>query len=211
MAQGQHDGHLGAVYGAKAPDEVARAYDAWADTYDTEMRAAGYRHPAIALALLARHLPRGARPLLDAGAGTGMAGEWLALLGWPEVEALDLSPGMLAVAAQKGVYTRLHQLALGGPLPFADGHFAGIVSTGVFTTGHVGAEALPELIRICAPGGVIVMTVKTTLWDSGFRAALQAQEKAGRLTLVEVTAPYVSMPGDPATVPSLACVARIAA
>lgn len=205
MATGQHDGHLGAVYGAQAPDEVAAAYDAWADSYEAEMRAAGYRHPAIALALLARYLPRGARPLLDAGAGTGLAGEWLGLLGWPEVEALDLSAGMLAVAARKGVYTRLHRLALGGPLPFPDGHFPGIVSTGVFTTGHVGPEALPELIRICVPGGVIVMTVKTTLWDGGFRAALEGD---ARLTLAEVTAPYVSMPGEAGTVPSLACVIR---
>lgn len=52
---------------------------------------------------------------------------------------------------------------------------------------------------------------KTALRGSRLRAARQAQEKAGRRTLVEVTAPCVSMPGDPATVPSLACVARIAA
>lgn len=205
MASGKHDGHLGAVYGAKAPDEVAAVYDAWAATYDAEMAAAGYRHPSIGLALLARHAARGVGPVLDAGCGTGLLGDWLGILGFAPVEGLDLSAGMLAVARAKGSYAALHQLALGQNLPFADGAFAAVISTGVFTTGHVGAEALPELIRITRPGGPIVLTVKTTLWDTGFADALQA---APGVEVVEVTAPYVSMPGEAGTVPSLAVVAR---
>ncbi len=199
---GEHDGHLGAVYAARSTDEVAAGYDAWADSYEDEMRRAGYRHPAIGVALLARHLERGAAPVLDAGCGTGLAGEWLGLLGWPRVEGLDISEGMLARARAKGVYAGFTRAALGTPLPWADGHFAGVISTGVFTTGHVGPEGLPELIRITRHGGVLVLTVKLPLWQEGFEAALRGA--AGRL--VEVTEPYISMPGDPATVPSLACV-----
>jgi predicted TPR repeat methyltransferase len=200
MAAGRHDGHLGAVYDADAPERVAAVYDRWADTYDEEMARVGYRHPAIGLALLARHAPRGG-PVLDAGCGTGLLGDWLGILGFAPVEGLDLSEGMLAVALAKGSYARLHQLALGGPLPFEDGHFAGVISTGVFTTGHVGAEGLPELARITRPGGAIVLTVKTTLWDQGFRESLLAHPG---LSIVERTDPYVSMPGEPGTVPSLA-------
>lgn len=200
-----HDGHLGAVYDAKAPDEVAAAYDAWAEGYDAEMAKAGYRHPTIGLALLARHLPRGAAPILDAGVGTGLAGAWYGILGWPEVWGVDISEGMLGVAARKGTYARLSRAVLGEPLAFADGQFAAVISTGVFTTGHVGAEALPELIRITAPGGVIVLTVKGTLWDGGFEAALMAQP----VELLELTAPYVSMPGDAATTPSRAVALRL--
>ena len=209
MAEGDHDGALGAVYGAKGPEEVAALYDGWAEHYDADMATAGYRHPAICLALLARHLPRGAAPLLDAGAGTGLVGEWLGIVGYPEVEALDISEGMLARASVKGVYSALHRLALGGPLPFADGHFAGIVSAGVFTTGHVGVEALPELIRICRPGGVIVLTVKNTLWEDSFAARLAELEAQGVLSRVEETAPYVSMPGETGTVPSRGVVLRV--
>lgn len=202
MADGHHEGALGQVYGAKAPEEVAALYDRWADTYDAEMAAAGYRHPSIALALLARHLPRGATPVLDAGCGTGLVGEWLGIVGYPEIEGLDLSTGMLERAKAKGAYARLHNLALGGPLPFADGHFAGIVSAGVFTTGHVGAEGLDELIRICRPGGTIVLTVKNTLWEDGFAARVAELEAKGVVTRVEETEPYVSMPGETGTVPS---------
>jgi predicted TPR repeat methyltransferase len=208
MTASEHSGALGAVYDAKTPEEVAALYDGWAATYDAEMAAAGYRHPSICLALLARHLPRGAAPVLDAGAGTGLIGEWLGILGYHHVEALDLSEGMLAVAAAKGAYKALHNLALGGTLPFADGHFAGIVSAGVFTTGHVGAEGLPELIRICRPGGVIVLTVKTTLWEAGFAKAVAAHAAAGRIAVAEETTPYVSMPGETGTIPSLAVVLK---
>jgi ubiquinone/menaquinone biosynthesis C-methylase UbiE len=209
MADSTHDGHLGAVYAATAPNEVAAAYDKWAETYEDEMRKAGYRHPSVALALLTRHLPRGAGPILDAGAGTGMVGEWMGIVGYPVVEALDISSGMLAVAARKGVYSQLHNVALGGALPFADRQYAAILCTGVFTTGHVGAEALAELVRITQPGGIIVATVKGTVWEGGFAAEIDRLTRAGLLTLIEETAPYISMPGEAATSPSRAIVLRL--
>lgn len=209
MADQQQGGHLGQVYDARTPGQVAALYDAWATTYDAEMAQAGYRHPSVGLALLARYLPRGASPVLDAGAGTGLLGDWLGIIGYPQVEALDISEGMLAVARAKGSYAALHCLALGGDLPFAGGHFAGIISTGVFTTGHVGAEALAELVRICRTDGVIVLTVKDSVWDSGFSDRLSELAADGAVEIVEQTAPYVSMPGVAGTSPGRAVVLRV--
>lgn len=206
MANGKHSGALGAVYDAKAPAEVAALYDGWAETYDAEMAVAGYRHPSICLALLSRHLKPGSGPILDAGAGTGVLGAWLGIMGYAQVEGLDISPGMLAVAARKGGYAKLHNLALGSTLPFADGYFAGIVSAGVFTTGHVGPEGLDELVRICRSGGVLVLTVKDTLWKGGFSQRIS--ELAETLQVAEDTGPYVSMPGEIGTTPSRAVVLR---
>jgi ubiquinone/menaquinone biosynthesis C-methylase UbiE len=205
----QHAGHLGDVYAAKDTDAVARLYDAWSESYDAEMAKFGYRHPSICLALLSRHLPKGAAPLLDAGAGTGLIGEWLSIMGYDTVEALDVSPGMLAVAQKKGCYKALHHLALGRDLPFADGAYAGIVAAGVFTTGHVGPEGLDELVRICRKGGVIVLTVKGTLWDNHFRSYTDELVLAKRVSVVEITVPYVSMPWEAATTPSLGLVLRV--
>ena len=210
MTDPKHDGHLASVYAATDPAEVAAAYDKWAQTYDAEMAQAGYRHPSVCLALLARYLPRGAGPLLDAGVGTGMIGDWLGIVGYPDIEGLDISEGMLAVAARKGNYRALHRAVLGQVLPFTDGYFAGVVSTGVFTTGHVGAEALPELLRICRAGGVMVITVKDTVWQGGFAAALATLQDAGRVEMLEETAPYVSMPGEVGTVPGRCVAVRIA-
>lgn len=200
---------LDAVYGAKGRTEIAETYDAWAKSYDAVMAQLGYRHPAICLALLTRHLPKESGPVLDAGAGTGLVGEWLRIVGYPSVEALDISPGMLEVARSKGVYTLLHEAALGGPLPFEDGHFAAAISAGVFTTGHVGAEGLDELIRIVRSRGVLVLTVKDELWDDGFEARVRELESEGSATLLEETPSYVSMPGRPDTVPSRGVVLAI--
>ena len=206
MGDGKHDGHLGGAYDATSPQEVAALYDRWAQSYDGDMAIAGYRHPTICLALIARHLPRGAGPVLDAGAGTGLIGEWLRIVGYGPLEALDISQGMLDVARAKGLYDAYHCLALGSALPFADGSYAGIVSSGVFTTGHVGPNGLDELVRITRPGGVLVLTVKTTLWADGIEARIAQFEAEGHVRRLEQTAPYVSMPGETGTIPSLAVV-----
>lgn len=202
-------GQLSAVYSASTRDDVAKVYDEWAQTYDRDMGEAGYRHPSICLALVARYVPRGATPILDAGAGTGIIGEWLRMIGYPHLEALDISEGMLAVAAQKKVYAAFHYEALGAPLSLPDNHFAAVVSTGVFTSGHVGAEGLDELIRTTRPGGVIVLTVKDAVWNSGFKARLDHLAGEGRIVMVEETEPYVSMPGEAGTTPSRAIVFRV--
>ena len=99
------ESRLEAVYGATSPEELSAAYDQWADSYDSDMAEVGYRHPAVALGLLARYLPTGSAPILDAGAGTGLVGELLGTLGYPEIDALDASPGMLEIARSKNTPT----------------------------------------------------------------------------------------------------------
>jgi predicted TPR repeat methyltransferase len=198
---------LDAVYAARSGAEVARTYDAWAATYDAEMAALGYRHPTICLALLARHLPPGG-PVLDAGAGTGLIGEWLRLTGYAPVEGVDLSPGMLAVAAGKGAYDRLEEGDLTRRLPFEDSRYSGAVCSGVFTTGHVGAEGLDELLRVVRPGGVLVLTVKDITWDGGFAARVAELEAAGIVATLDATPSYSSMPGRAGNAPSRTVVLR---
>lgn len=202
------ESHLQAAYAARSPSDVAQTYDQWAASYDEDMARAGYQHPAICVALLARHVPRATSPILDAGAGTGLVGRWLGMLGYPHVEALDASRGMLQVARAKNVYRELHYGVLGEPLPFDDGRFAAIVSAGVFTTGHVGVEALDELLRVLQPGGVVVCTVKESLWDESFAARIDQAAVDGALAVVETTPRYVSMPRDAAATPGLCVVLR---
>jgi ubiquinone/menaquinone biosynthesis C-methylase UbiE len=205
----KHEGFLGAVYDAKGTADVAALYDRWAETYDAEMEEAGYQHPQACVALFARHVMRGSAPILDAGAGTGLMGQWLQTLGYPEVEALDISEGMLEIARKKNLYSAYHRLALGGPLPFGDGAYAGVISSGVFTSGHVGPEGLDELLRICCPGGAVVMTVKCRLWEDGFSARVDEFVRRGVIEIAEVTEPYISMPGEAATTPSLGVALRV--
>ncbi|WMS44602.1 methyltransferase domain-containing protein [Acuticoccus sp. MNP-M23] len=200
---------LDVVYAASSPKDVAERYDAWAKRYDVEMASLGYRHPTICLAMLTRHLPKGAGPVLDAGAGTGLLGEWMAIAGYDAAEALDISEGMLEVARSKGVYQACRYGVMGETLPFEDNHFGAVVSAGVFTTGHVGAEGFAELVRITRSGGVLVITVKDTLWDGDVGASIVAMAKDGIWDILEETPSYVSMPGRPDTVPSRAVVLKV--
>ena len=90
---------------------------------------------------------------------------------------LDASEGMLEIARSKNVYRELHHAFLGQPLPFDTGRYAAAVSTGVFTAGHVGIEGLSELFRVVRPGGLVVLSVKMTIWDDGFEEYLKRADK----------------------------------
>lgn len=182
---------LDRVYAAATPGELADAYAAWAATYDRETAELGYCLPFLIPGWLARHLPAGAGPVLDAGCGTGLTGPCLRALGYDAVEGLDMSADMLAIAESRGAYGVLKQGMLGETLPWPDGHFAAFVSAGVFTAGHAPAAGLRDLVRITRPGGLAVFTVRDRLLDTaGFRALFSELAAAGRWRPVEESPPY---------------------
>ena len=200
---------LDAVYAATSAAEIARTYDAWAATYDAEMAALGYRHPTICLALLARHLPPGG-PVLDAGAGTGLLGEWLKLTGYAPVEAVDLSPGMLAVAAAKGVYDRLEQGDLDRAPPLRGRPLRRLRSAPASSPPATSApRASTSSSASLRPGGVLVLTVKDKTWDGGLRRPRRRPgRREGRVARLDATPSYSSMPGRPGNAPSRVVVLR---
>jgi len=182
---------LDMVYAAETETQLAAAYAAWANGYDMETAALGYGLPFVIAAWVARHVPKGEGPLLDAGCGTGLSGPYFQALGYGSIEGLDLSEEMLDLARARGGYTVLTQAALGGPLPWADGHFAAVFSTGVFTAGHAPATSLDELVRITRPGGFVIFTVRDVVLEAGgFRAKFAELEAAGRWRPVEESQPF---------------------
>ena len=54
-----------------------------------------------------------------------------------------------------------------------------------------------------------MITVKDTVWQGGFAAAVESLEASGRAALIEQTQPYVSMPGEAGTSPGRAVVLRV--
>ena len=161
------------------------------------MSGAGYRHPAMVAAMFARHQPPGDAPLLDAGAGTGIMGEILTALGYPNLHGLDASEGMLARAAAKNIYRDLRPGLLGQALDYADDHFAGCVASGVFTQGHAPLDGLDEIIRVVRPGGHIVFSISRTYLGEVFEAKARALEGAGKWRRADASERYDSAPlGD---------------
>ena len=68
-----------------------------------------------------------------------------------------------------------------------------IVSSGVFTHGHVGGEAFAELCRLTAPGGVIAVTQRLDLVDA-FAPHVEALSRASRWDELERSTPELLHP-----------------
>ena len=184
------DGHarqmLERAYALKDAGEARALYREWAQGYDKAMlEGLGYVTPARTAQLLAAYLPRCEARVLDVGAGTGLAGVELARLGFTQVDALDFSAQMLAVAGSRGVYETLVEADLMQPLPLAGNLFDAMICTGTFTHAHVGADCLPELFRVLKPGGLFACTVHKDVWvEAGFAEMTDAMALGGTLAVL---------------------------
>jgi predicted TPR repeat methyltransferase len=183
------------VYGAKSNAELRAIYDDWAGRYDADLQAFGYSYPPPIAGLVARYVTARDAPILDAGAGTGLVGEVLSILGYTHLTGIDLSDGMLAVARARGVYAELKNQTLGERLDFASDRFAAVVSAGVLTTGHAPPSCFDELIRITRAGGHLIFTLTMAVYeDGGFKPKLEALAAQGLWREIETTPTWCALP-----------------
>ena len=72
------------VFTATTRDELARAYDGWAATYDAtvenELAGRGVNEPVVELMAVLKKVVSTCEKVLDVGAGTGAAGPLLSLI-----------------------------------------------------------------------------------------------------------------------------------
>ena len=172
----QETPRLGSAYALEGVEQVKTLYRDWATTYDADfIERMGYAMPRIVAEVFIR--VGGVGPVLDVGCGSGAVGVELA--GY-RIDGLDLSPEMLAVAVEKGVYTRLIEGDLLKVLPLDSGGYRGIISAGTFTHGHVGPEALDELVRVSAPGATFCLGINAEHFEThGFATKFTALRDSG--------------------------------
>ena len=197
---------LNAAYALETPDDNRRLYARWAEDYDSEFAAAeAYALPqATAMAFVEAG---GAGPVLDVGAGTGLCALALTQAGVGPIDGVDISPEMLDVANDKGVYRRLIEADLFKGVPAANGAYAGVVSSGTFTHGHVGPEVLDELLRLAAPGAWFALSINGAHFEAhGFAEALDALMPQ----ITDLSLPEVRIYGADARGPHKDDMARIA-
>ncbi|MEL7100274.1 MAG: class I SAM-dependent methyltransferase [Pseudomonadota bacterium] len=167
------DPDLASAYALQSADDNRALYARWADSYDTGFVAEN--DYVLHLAVAEAFAEAGRGPVLDIGAGTGVCGAALHALGCGPVDATDLSHEMLEQAGRKGVYRTLFPGDILKGLEVPTGSYAGIVSSGTFTHGHVGPDALDEVVRLLAPAGVAVLSVNSAHFEAqGFAAKLEA-------------------------------------
>lgn len=173
---------LKGALGLNGPEACLAYYRDWAASYDSGFASdMQYLLPAhVAAAFVGTGAPG---PVLDVGAGTGLLAERLREMGFAdEIDAADFSPEMLARAREKRLYSGLFQADITRPLTLPR-RYAGIVSSGTFTAGHVGPEALPHLLDVALPGAQFALSINRRVWSSaGFDRALAGLAAAGRIT-----------------------------
>ena len=187
------------VYSSQNEEELEERYDQWAEEYDADLESDfGWISPQRTSEFLAKHVAKEGS-ILDAGAGTGLVGECLHEMGYRNMVAMDLSQGMLDVAARKNIYQSCDQMTMGETLGYETDQFDASVIVGVFTQGHAPAGSIDELVRVVKSGGHIVFSLRTdTYRENGFKDKMDSLETAGLWNLVEVSEEFQPLPkGEP--------------
>lgn len=147
------------AYAVQSPEDNRALYRDWAESYESDFAIS---HGWICyLAVAGLFVERVAAlnitepgSVLDVGCGTGVVGVELQQQSFTSIDGIDISPEMLELARAKGCYRQLIEADVSQPLAIEDDAYAGVVSAGTFTHGHLGPGPIAELIRVGRPGAV---------------------------------------------------------
>lgn len=171
-------------------------YSEWAETYDEELGGRGYAMPARCRAAFATHVPDRSTAVIDLGCGTGLLGRELADLGFATLDGIDYSPEMIEQARAIGIYRELWTADLNEPLDIADGTYGAVAAMGVFSFGHVYADALDEMCRIITPGGKLIIGVNEVFVNDGTLVPKLEQLAASGVVTLDVREYGAHMPAS---------------
>ncbi len=184
---------LDGAYALETPEDNRRLYRDWAKDYDQDFAArSGYRFARlIARAYLTAG---GTWPALDVGCGTGLIGADLPA--GAIIDGVDISAEMLAVARDKGLYRALIEADLTARPNLGTGGYAGLLSAGTFTHGHVGPEVLAQLLDAITIGGVVAISSHSAYFAStNFQGHLDDLQRAGRICAPKMAEERIYQPG----------------
>lgn len=180
------------AYAVDGPEANRKLYASWAATYESVFLAENdyeyHQHVAAAFCGDEDGVERLNGPVLDVGCGTGVVGAELARLGVPVIDGIDISPEMLAQAAVKThegrpTYRQLFEADLTGRLELDNDTYAGVVSAGAFTHGHLGPESVAELLRVARPGARCSLGINSAHFaEAGFGDWLARRSSDGEIT-----------------------------
>ena len=182
------------AYSVETPDDSRNLYRRWASTYDEDfVDASGYvYHDNVVHAFLDAGGAAGG-VIADVGSGTGVVGVALGNLGVGNIDGLDISPEMIEVAHAKQTvhgtpaYRNLIEADLTVGVPVEDDTYHGIISTGVFTHGHLGPDALGEIVRIAAPTALCAIGINEHFYEEHrFDGWFADAAKSGKINVPEL-------------------------
>ena len=185
MADNEKKRFLDKAYTVKSDADTRALYDAWAEVYDEELAENEYQQPVRCAKAVAELLPPAENiTIVDVGCGSGLSGLALQRAGYAMIDGCDYSSGMLEKAAATGAYRRLFETNLNAPpMDAADASYDAATCVGVFSFGHVMADALDDIVRVIKPGGLLVIGLNDHFYQEGsLTAKLQTLAKSGQIT-----------------------------
>lgn len=174
----------GSTYGSTAA--IQAAFDRFGPEYHQAIVASGA--PAGAASALYPHLAPNAQGI-DLGCGSGALGQALHVCGLTTpLDGIDLSPGMLTLAAETGCYRRLHRanLLLKAGLPALD-PYDFVISMGLIGDYVPYYLALPYAVSLLRPGGHLGFAVESR--STPWRALEELAARLGLTVLSETVLP----------------------
>ncbi|PJI91817.1 methyltransferase family protein [Yoonia maricola] len=172
-----------ALWTRRPVQETIAVYADWADSYDEDVAARGYRTPDRLASALAAYASRDL-PVLDFGCGTGIGGAALRRAGFEAIDGTDITAQMLEKAAASGIYRETWHSSP-DDMGFAAGKYPIIVALGVVSLGAAPADTLGPLIGKLNAGGLLALSFNDpTLQDQSYAEALDTAVNAGRVTVI---------------------------
>ena len=178
--------NLKSAYALETVEDNLELYANWASDYENDFASKmDYILPNQVAQIFSDM--RGKGPVLDVGAGTGLGGLALAKLGIGPIDAMDLSDAMLNIASKKKVYRYLFSSDITQPLKTGNS-YKGIISSGTFTHGHVGPNAIDNILKVAIEGAFFAVSVNKKHWiEKGFSEKFDAiKDNIDELTLHDV-------------------------
>ncbi|EAU52958.1 hypothetical protein OM2255_05500 [Rhodobacterales bacterium HTCC2255] len=166
--------NLDLAYALETVQDNRELYASWACDYDKDFASAmDYILPNQVAQIFLNM--GGTGPVLDVGAGTGLGGQALAKLGIDPIDALDLSDEMLEIAAKKKIYRSLFTSDITQRIETSNYLYQGVISSGTFTHGHVGPNAIDNLLSVASTGALFALSINKSHWfEKGFAKKFEA-------------------------------------
>ena len=161
-------------------------YADWSTTYDQEVGENGYATPGRTAKTLMQFVKDFSQPVLDYGCGTGLSGLALKRVGFEHIDGLDVSPEMVEIAREKGVYNSLRIFDPAQRPPVAKGQYQIITAIGVIGVGAAPLPVFDSLMELLDSGGLFAFSFNDhALADPDFPAKVDHYTGTGLARLLE--------------------------
>lgn len=171
------------AYDLASPADNVAYYRQFSSTYDEDFAdTLGFALPQIVVQIFQKYSTQTDTPIADLGCGTGLVGVELSAK-HGAVDGLDISLEMLATAEAKNVYRHLIEVDLTKSVDTLKAKYGAVLSSGTFTHGHLGPDAIDAAISLGKSKCLFVLSINKDHFEThGFGDKFRALQSESQIT-----------------------------